>query len=341
VRPGRAVVAGLAGALAAAVWLAVAPPDAGAAPRVETRGDVRVWTVHYRAHTGARRAAYVALPKGYGPRTAYPLPLVISPHGRGLSARANLRLFGQLPARGNFAVVSPAGTGRKLERYSWGSPGQVDDLARMPEILRRTLPWLQVDRERIYAFGGSMGGQEVLLLLARHHRMLAGVAAFDAVTDFALQYRSFVDIPCGRRCRKTWKGPIGVSLRQLARHEVGGPPRKRTRAYALRSPITYARTIAASCVPLQLWWSTKDRIVRRQERQTGALYEAIVAVNPRAPVHMLVGAWKHSAEMHARSRLPGALGLFDLLPPAPRRLFGLRMEPAPEDACWRGGTFVP
>jgi pimeloyl-ACP methyl ester carboxylesterase len=329
VRPGRAV--GLVGVALLAV-LALADGAGAAHPKSELVGEVRVWTIHYRAHTGASRKAYVAVPASYRPDDGDELPLVISPHGRGLGARANLRLFGGLPARGGFAVVSPDGTGRRLERYSWGSPGQVEDLARMPEIVRRTLPWLKIDRERVYAFGGSMGGQEVLLLLARHHRMLAGVAAFDAVTDFALQYRSFANIPCNTSCRKTW-GSLGASLRSMARHEVGGPPRKRPLAYALRSPITYARTIAASCVPLQLWWSVNDRIVANQERQTGALYEAIADINPNAPVQMFIGAWKHSAEMRAKARLPGALALFDLLPPDPKATFGLRSTPLSETPC--------
>lgn len=327
-----AAVYGLAGALLASA-LAAGPAASASSPRSQRVGEVRVWTVQYRAHTGASRKAHVALPAWYGPSRSYELPLVISPHGRGLSARANLRLFGALPARGEFAVVSPEGTGRRLERYSWGSPGQIEDLARMPEILRRTLPWLKIDRTRVYALGGSMGGQEVLLLLARHHRMLAGVAAFDAVTDFARQYRSFPKIPCNRGCLKRWNGSIGVSLRSLARHEVGGPPRKRARAWAVRSPITYARAIAGSCVPLQLWWSTNDRIVTNGRRQSGALYDAIRAVNPRAPVQMLVGGWRHSAEMRATARLPGALALFDLLPPSPSALFGLRVSPPPERPC--------
>jgi hypothetical protein len=357
VRPGRTVVSGLAGAVVVlalglqADHAAAAKPQWGKVkprqtkpkrepPRVETVGHVRVWTIQYRAHTGARRKAFVALPASYRPNVSHPLPLVISPHGRGLGARANLRLFGGLPWRGNFAVISPEGTGRKLERYSWGSPGQIEDLARMPEILRRTLPWLQIDREQVYAFGGSMGGQEVLLLLARHARLLAGVAAFDAVTNLALQYRSFPAIPCGKDCRKTWKGNLGDSLRSLARHEIGGPPRKRALAYALRSPITYARTIAASCVPVQLWWSTKDRIVANQDRQTGALYDAITAINPRAPVQMVIGAWRHSAEMHAKTRLPDALAHFGLLQPDPRGFRGVEVTPEPEDACFEGGRFV-
>ena len=330
----RLALAGIAGASLVA-GLAAVPDRTGAAPRAERQtGQVRVWTIHYRAHTGAPRRAYVALPAWYGPRDNPPLPLVVSPHGRGLGARANLRLWGALPGRGAFAVVSPEGAGRKLERYSWGAVGQIDDLARMPSIVRRTLPWLRIDTRRVYAFGGSMGGQEVLLLLARYPRLLAGVAAFDAVTDFARQYRSFTRIPCDRGCHTRWQGPIGVSLRSLARQEVGGAPGTRAEAYRLRSPLAFARTIAGSCVPLQLWWSTNDRIVANQDEQTGALYRTVRALNPRAPVQAFVGSWAHSAEMRARTRLPAAVAAFGLLPPVPARTtFGIRVHEPPEESC--------
>ena len=49
------------------------------------RDEVRVWTVRYRAHNGLARPAYVALPADLGPRHNPALPLVISPHGRGLT----------------------------------------------------------------------------------------------------------------------------------------------------------------------------------------------------------------------------------------------------------------
>jgi pimeloyl-ACP methyl ester carboxylesterase len=335
-RLGGVAVTALAGIVLA--LLAVLPPEQAQAkaPRSRLVGQIRIWTVDYRAHTGARERAYVALPAWYGPRNNPEVPLVISPHGRGVGARANLRLFGALPARGSFVVVSPEGSGRKLGRYSWGALGQVDDLARMPEILRRTLPWLRIDREQVYALGGSMGGQEALLLLARHHRMLAGVAAFDAVTNFARQYHSFPRIPCARACRERWNGQIGKSLQALARDEVGGSPRARPLAWMLRSPLTYARTIAGSCVHVQLWWSTKDRVVADQQHQSGALYKAILAINPRAPVQAFVGGWRHSVEQRAKGRLPGALAAFGLLPDAPRATAGLHMKPLPADSCAPG-----
>jgi pimeloyl-ACP methyl ester carboxylesterase len=278
------------------------------------QGKLRIWKFTYRAHSGAVRHAYVALPRAYRAGRDGSIPLVISPHGRGVTGRGNLRLWGQLPARGSFAVVSPDGHGRVLANYSWGSPGQVEDLARMPQIVHKALPWLRIDRKRVYAFGGSMGGQETLLLLARHPRLLAGVATFDAVADFALQYRQFTRLQCDRGCRKTWRGPIGKSLQQLARRELGGGPKRARVAYARRSPLTYAHAIAFSCVPLQIWWSPRDEIVIGQRRQSGRFFETLRRLNPAAPVGGFTGGWRHSAEMRATTRLPLALAIFGLMP---------------------------
>jgi pimeloyl-ACP methyl ester carboxylesterase len=332
--------------------VAAAPPAAGAGsessrvkgfetlpyqPRPGAK-QVRVLKIHYRAHDGTKRGAYVVLPAWYGPKEHQRIPLVISPHGRGVSARANARLWGALPARGMFAVISPEGAGRKLSRFSWGSFGQIDDLARMPRIARRALPWLRIDSRRVYAFGGSMGGQETLLLLARYPKLLAGAAAFDAVTDFARQYRNFSRIPCPKRCRKQWSGPIGRKLQSLAQLELGGTPRSRPGAYAVRSPVTYARSLAASCVPLQIWWSVADKIVSNQHQQSGALFWKLKELNPRAPVQAYIGHWKHSHEMQASTRLPLALAEFGLIQERPRRLeFGIRVVSQPVRASRCGG----
>ncbi|MGZ4398129.1 MAG: alpha/beta hydrolase family protein [Gaiellaceae bacterium] len=284
------------------------PPTAGRKPH----RLIRVWKIHYRSHEGIRTAAYVALPAAYGPHYHPPIPLVISPHGRGIGGRANLRLWGALPAAGFFAVVSPDGHGRVLPHLSWGYPGQIDDLARMPEILRRTLPWLRIDRQEIYAFGGSMGGQEVLLLLARHPGLLAGVAAFDPVTDFAAQYRNFDRLSCTPACRVQWGAPLGLALQQLARTEVGGTPRTARRAFARRSPLSYVRRIAWAGVEVQIWWSVNDQIV--PQRHSERLVSLVKRINPAAPIQEYEGFWRHSAEMRASTRLPIALKAFNMLP---------------------------
>src|SRR5215211_5110865 len=201
------------------------------------------WSFRYRAHNRAPRPAIVLVPDQYGPnRPSPPLPLVISPHGRGVRPGLNADLWGNLPDIGNFAVICPGGMGRRLPLHSWGYRGQISDLARMPDIVRSTLPWLKIDRRRIYALGGSMGGQETLLLLGQHPRLLAGAVAFDSVTNFYRRYGDFAVTP--RR-----KG-----LQALARLEVGGTPRTNPTGYVLRSPSHWIREIAGSGVPLQLWW---------------------------------------------------------------------------------------
>ena len=286
--------------------------------------QVRIWTIHYRAHDGQRRKAFVVLPAWYGPRQHVPHPARdLAARPRRQRAAANAALWGALPARGMFAVISPEGAGRKLSRYSWGSVGQIDDLARMPAIARRTLPWLQIDSKRIYAIGGSMGGQETLLLLARHPRMLAGAAAFDSVADFARQYRNFPRMPCDKACQKQFHGPVGRTLQSLAREELGGTPRTRPGAYAVRSPVTYVRSIATSCVPLQLWWSVADRIVMNQ------------APAVRGAVQEDQGAEPEGADPGLR-RLLGALARDAGRDAAAARARGLRPDPgAPEPALVR------
>jgi poly(3-hydroxybutyrate) depolymerase len=267
---------------------------------------VRVWPIHYRAHDGLIRRAFVELPAWYGPRDDPSIPLIISPHGRGMSAQTNVRVWGDLPAVGRFAVVDPEGQGRRLTLFAWGDPGEISDLSKMPEFVEDALPWLHVDRRRIYAFGGSMGGQETLLLVARAPHLLAGAAAFDAPTNMAARYKAFPDLPSGD------------ALQRLARREIGGTPATDVRGYAARSPLDWARKIAFSGVPLQIWWSTRDQIVVDQAQESGRLYRDIKRLNPDAPVREFVGAWAHTAEMRADAKLPFALGLFHLLPQAAR-----------------------
>ena len=256
---------------------------------------VRTLAVPYAAWDGTTRIAVLVIPRWYGPRLHPPIPLVISPHGRGVTPETNARFWGGLPAFGPFAVVHPEGQGRRLTLYSWGWHGQINDLARMPAVLEAALPWLHVDHSRIYAVGSSMGGQETLLLTALHPRLLAGASALDSATNMAARYRDFPRLPGGR------------VVQQLARIEIGGTPTTAPAAYAARSPIHYVRQLAFSGVPLHIWWSTRDRIVVDQNQESGRLFRAVVAANPKAPVTSYVGTWAHSAEMHATARLPLAL----------------------------------
>lgn len=276
-----------------------APP---AGPSAAARNAVQTWAITYKAHNGVERLAFVVLPAWYGPTNNPPIPVIISPHGRGANGLSNAEFFGNLPARGRFAVVSPDGMGRRTKRFSYGYAGQIDDLAKMPDAAMRALPWLRVDRSRIYALGSSMGGQETALLVARHPRLLAGAAAMDSVTNLARRYSQLPDIPGGG------------NLQSVMRREVGGLPGRKPRAYAARSAFSQARSIAFSGVPLQIWWSYSDKIVTDQKHQSEALFRELRKLNPCAPVTAYAGRWQHSTEMRATSLLPIALAGFDLLP---------------------------
>lgn len=304
--------------------MCLAVPTAAAEDGGWEQIHVRTIQIEYRTHDGHRRAAYVLVPDWYGPARHPRLPLIISPHGRGVAADVNADRWGDLPAVGSFAVVNPEGQGRRFARFSWGYPGQIDDLARMPQILQRALPWLRIDSSRVYAFGASMGGQESLLLLARHPSLLAGVAAFDPVTDMAKRYRDFRRLPCNRRCVQQWGATLGSGLRMKARAEIGGTPHSARRAYARRSPMAFARRIARSGVPVQLWWSRADRVVDPRD-QSVPFARALRHLRPRAPLRTVVGHWPHSAAMHPYSMLVPALKAFNLLPT--RRTTGVQAAP--------------
>jgi poly(3-hydroxybutyrate) depolymerase len=262
----------------------------------------RKWTVRYLAHNRRPRPAVVLVPSEFGPeRPSPPLPLVISPHGRGVAASLNAARWGDLPDRGGFAVICPGGMGRRLPLHSWGYRGQISDLARMAEIIRRTLPWLRVDRRRVYALGGSMGGQETLLLLGQFPQRLAGAVAFDAVTNF---YRRYYDFALTQRTR---------GQQAVARYEVGGTPRNNTAGYVLRSPTHWLKQIAQSGVPLQLWWSLADEIVVDQAHQSGHFHNELRKLRPRGRVEPVIGLWSHTAPMRHTTQLPGALRWLGLL----------------------------
>jgi pimeloyl-ACP methyl ester carboxylesterase len=273
---------------------------AGARPQQAASGHgVRSVEIAYRAHDGRTSHATVLLPSWYGRSKNPPLPLVISPHGRGLWGSTNAKLWGDLPTRGGFAVVNPDGEGEHLSgRFSWGAPEEIDDLARMPEIVQHALPWLRIDRTRIYAVGGSMGGQESLLLLGRHPHLLAGAVAVDPAVDFARRYHDF-----------------GRDQRRLARREVGGTPATVPQLYAERTVFTYVHTIADSRVPLEIWWSRADKIIVHSRLHSGLLVKEIRQLNPHAPLVVHTGTWRHTHPLRWDRQLPAmlaGLGLLDL-----------------------------
>ena len=144
--------------------------------------------------------------------------------------------------------------------------------------------------------------RETLLLAALHPRLLAGAVAFDPATDMRRRYADFAHM----------KG--GAVLQALARTEIGGTPAQVPAAYAARSPDTFAARLARADIPIQLYWSTRDRIIRDQRLETQRLALSLRQDDDEARLWDFTGAWQHTAEMRASNRLPRALARFGLLP---------------------------
>src|SRR5581483_6079062 len=268
----------------------------------------RAWLVHYLAWDAATaRQAWIVLPSGWGPSSPPPpAPLVISPHGRNNLGWANARTYWQdLPADGPFILVCPDGLGRAHDRatdpydqppsnpglFSYGYRREIDDLARMPQIVEATLPWLRVDPSRVYVLGSSMGGQETLLLAARYpHALaggtgrLAGAAAFDSACDLVAQCAYLTQQPptasanppavAAAMIEEVGAQPASLAgFRTAARFfdeeakahwTIGELLAKLPRNQSLwdeRSPLHYVPALAALPFPLRIYWSTEDTVV--------------------------------------------------------------------------------
>ena len=263
---------------------------------------VREWRIRYLAHNRIPRPASILVPAEYGPHKPTPrLPLVIAVHGRYTGEKLTASLWDGLPARGVFAVIAPAGMGRRLPYCSWGYRRQIDDLARMPSIADNALPWLRIDRRKVYSVGGSMGGHETLLLLGQYPELLAGAVSIDGVTNF---YRRYYDFALSIRTR---------GLQVLARFEVGGTPETNPTGYVLRSPTHWLRQIAESAVPLQIWWSLGDLIVEDQIHQSAHFFRELKKIRKRGRLEARTGFWPHMSQMRER-KIPEAAEWLGLLP---------------------------
>jgi hypothetical protein len=118
------------------------------------------------------------------------------------------------------------------------------------------------------------------------------------------RYRDFAGLRGGRH------------LQRLARQELGGSPEQVPAAYRMRSPDAYLDAIAYSGVPLQIYWSVRDRIIADQVDEAALLAADVRSINPEARLWDFEGEWVHTAEMQSTRRLPRALARFGLLPRA-------------------------
>ena len=267
-----------------------------------TLPGTRLTRFRYRSTDGGLALAYVLAPRDL----SHPVPLVIAPHGRGGDGITACAHWGGLPGFARVAVVCPDGTGR----FSWGSPAQISDLARMPQLVAAALPEGALTR-KVFAVGESMGGQEVLLLHGEHPALLSGVVALDPVTDFSLRYSEIGSLPGG------------AALQARMRTVIDGTPQTQPQAYRARSPITYVDAIAQSAAVLVVWWSRRDIVVRSWNQITPFL-DAVQQANPlNRRVWSRQGQWKHGTP--ERRYLINAIAALGLLK-------GINVGPSPGQA---------
>lgn len=246
-------------------------------------GPNQTYAVPYFAWNGRPRTAVVVLPRDYLPgASAEALPCIVEARGRNLSPASHARCWSDLPTTQRFIVICAHSSGRRDPYNSWAVAGQIDDLAELPAVVEQSIPWVRIDRQRLYVVGPSMGGTETLMALALHPDVFAAGISVDGVADLSARYREFLLVD-------------RADDRRLMRVEVGGTPARQPFRYAARSPKTYARTLALSGTPFAVWWSRADKLVINQPiTQTGKLYQRIKALAPDAPVLQRIGDGRHS-----------------------------------------------
>ena len=269
-----------------ALWI---PPRVrgSVASMLDLPAHTRTLVIRYRAHTGRTRShtSWCRSHTSLAARRCYRSLFRLTGAAH-LDARTRGR--GDLPAPGSFAVVNPDGEGDRFGAYS-GAPGQIDDLARMPEVIAHALPWLTIDRRRIYARRqhgrpGDAASSRASSSLAR------GRGSIRLLTPRISGLSPIPRLACTAACRGRLGTTLGSELQRLARMEVGGDLVAAAPALcSARSPLRMHARRARACVPLQIWWSRSDRIVVDPDRQSGRLLAELRRWNPLAPIEGVEG----------------------------------------------------
>jgi hypothetical protein len=134
------------------------------------------------------------------------------------------------------------------------------------------------------------------------------------VTNF---YRRWSEFPLS---------PLTRAEQAKATRELGGTPAHVGWLYLRRSPVTFARTIAFSGVPLQIWWNPhEDVVVHQATTQSGAFVRLLRRLNPEAPVDPVVHERPHGEVFRSSGSLPDIVDF----------LLAHRRSPAPAGFSYR------
>lgn len=258
----------------------------GAAHRLAAPlGPNQAYIVPYLAWNGKERHVVVLLPADYVPGSDEVLPCIVNPHARNSTPYQSAKLWHDLPTTRRFMVICANSSGRRDPYQSWSAPGQIRDLGSLPDLVTGAMPWLRIDRERLYVLGGSMGGQETLSLLARYPDRFAAALSIDGLGNLTQRYYELAKVHA-------------LDLQADMRREVGGTPRQVPFRYRQRSPITFARTLATCRVPLSIWWSEDDVwVINQATTQTGWLCKAIRRIDPAAALTERMTSVDHGMAM--------------------------------------------
>ena len=259
-----------------------ATPRAVAGPLQATRVGVnQVLAVPYHSWNNKARYATVVLPLDYAPGNNEPLPCIVQPHGRKATPLGPAGRWGDLPTSQRFMIICPDSSGRRDPYNSWAVAGQLQDIVEIVGVVESSIPWVHVDRQRLYILGISMGGHETLCTIARYPDVFAAGLCVDGNANLAARYREFPYVDM-------------ADTQPLMRREVGGTPRQVPWLYARRSSTPFAWTLATCDVPIAIWWSKDDKIGYNQAKtQTGYLYRRIKALRADAPVVQVIGRGVH------------------------------------------------
>jgi poly(3-hydroxybutyrate) depolymerase len=180
--------------LAVAVWLSlISAPATWAQPRelVSSATTERIEARSYHFAEAGQEVTYeLYVPTSYD--AAVPAPLVVALHGLGSTPSAVIRYQGltDLAEERGYVVVAPMGYNTR-GWYGSRGPGRAStsgDAANDPEnlgelsemdvmnVLRITLDELNIDADRIFLMGHSMGGGGTWHLGMRHPDLWAGLA---------------------------------------------------------------------------------------------------------------------------------------------------------------------